>query len=71
MIYIFTYTADSKTLEYGFGFRAIYAGFPSFFCFGIRRRSYSNFRLLLYLEGQEEKQVVSNPGATASKLGHN
>ena len=34
-------TVDSKNLEYGFG--VIYVVVPSFFCFGIRRRSYSNF----------------------------
>ena len=34
-------TVGSRKLEYGF--RMMYAGFPSFFCFGIGRRSYSNF----------------------------
>ena len=35
------HTVDCKKLEYGF--RVIYAGFPSLFCVGIRGRSYSNF----------------------------
>ena len=33
--------SESKKLEYGF--RVIYAGVASFFSFGIRGRSYSNF----------------------------
>ena len=48
-MWAFPPTVDSNKLEPGF--RLIYTGVPSFSCFGIRGRSYSNFLASTVLSG--------------------
>ena len=50
-----------EQLEYGFG--VIYAGFPSFACFGIRGRSYSNF-LASTVEQKPHRGIPERPASS-------